>query len=138
MNPIPRSRALARSISPIVALLACVACHDVGAETAQRKQRAGAAAAFIGSPGDRLVAHEWGTFISVQGSDGVSLEGVQNEVETLPSFVYSATRARASVFSDFGDASHTVPVRRVRGKGETPVIYFYSKRRRRVRVPSGD
>jgi hypothetical protein len=33
--------------------------------------------------------HEWGTFTTVAGSDGVLLEGLQREEERLPPFVYS-------------------------------------------------
>ena len=33
--------------------------------------------------------HEWGTFTTVSGSDGVLLTGLQREEETLPPFVHS-------------------------------------------------
>jgi hypothetical protein len=33
--------------------------------------------------------HEWGTFTTVSGSDGVLLEGLQREEEQLPPFVHS-------------------------------------------------
>ena len=33
--------------------------------------------------------HEWGTFTTVSGSDGVLLTGLEVEEEKLPSFVYS-------------------------------------------------
>ncbi len=32
--------------------------------------------------------HEWGTFTSVSGSDGVLLPGLQGEEERLPGFVF--------------------------------------------------
>ncbi len=46
------------------------------------------------SPAPAYVAHEWGTFTSMQGSDGVTLEGLQHEEEGLPDFVYSRTEVR--------------------------------------------
>ncbi len=42
--------------------------------------------------GADLVAHEWGTFTSMQGSNGHVLEGLQHEEEGLPAFVYSRNR----------------------------------------------
>ena len=33
--------------------------------------------------------HEWGTFTTVAGSDGVLLTGLQREEEELPGFVHS-------------------------------------------------
>src|SRR4030095_12320626 len=35
-----------------------------------------------------LIVHEWGTFTSMYGSDGLVLEGLQHEEEKLPAFVY--------------------------------------------------
>ena len=81
-----------------------------------------------------FIAHEWGTFTSVQGSDGMILEGLQHEQESLPEFVHSVTTRTDSPFRDLGDLSANVPVRRTYGKMETPVIYFYTDRTRRVRV----
>jgi hypothetical protein len=78
----------------------------------------------LGSPGgpapppEKLVVHEWGTFLSVQGSDGVTLGGMVDSEEALPRFVMertesaqerSQTRWRSSLFV----------------KMETPVTYFY-------------
>lgn len=70
--------------------------------------------------GKALVAHEWGTFTSVQGSDGVVLDGLQHEETDLPSFVYDL-RDRAGITG-------------VSPKMETPVIYFYAPDERRVRA----
>ena len=41
---------------------------------------------------DPLVVHEWGTFTSMQGSDGITLEGLHWEEEALPRFVHSLVR----------------------------------------------
>jgi hypothetical protein len=73
-----------------------------------------------------LVVHEWGTFTSVNGSDGKLLEGLHHEEEALPAFVHS--RAAASL----GSVTN-VPMNKglegmpsgVTQKLETPVIYFY-------------
>jgi hypothetical protein len=71
----------------------------------------------------------------MQGSDGVNLEGLQWEEERLPSFVHSLTRfdeqARAEPLLQKKLAR---PVRRVTQKMETPVIYFHTKTRRKVKV----
>jgi hypothetical protein len=70
---------------------------------------------------DPLIVHEWGTFLSVQGSDGVTLGGMVDSDEVLPSFVEErgiASWQRAQLFS----------------KMETPVTYFYTKRPRDVQV----
>ncbi len=74
----------------------------------------------------RYVAHEWGTFTSMQGSDGVSLEGLQHEEEGLPDFVYSRTEIRECPLRKEGYKGLEVPVENVTKKMETPVIYFYA------------
>jgi hypothetical protein len=68
-----------------------------------------------------LIVHEWGTFLSVQGSDGVTLGGMVDSDEALPPFVESRSIAawRRSL---------------MRVKGETPVTYFYTDRPRVVQV----
>src|SRR3954452_11450597 len=39
-----------------------------------------------------LVVHEWGTFLQMNGSDGVSLDGMYHEEHALPSFVHARSR----------------------------------------------
>ncbi len=84
---------------------------------------------------DPLIVHEWGTFTSMQGSDGINLEGLQWEEERLPGFVHSLSR-----FDEQERAEPELkgklarPLRRVTQKMETPVIYFHTKTRRKVRV----
>lgn len=70
--------------------------------------------------GRSTVAHEWGTFTSVMGSDGVTLSGLAHEERDLPSFVYD--------IREFAALTGASP------KMETPVIYFYSPEPWRVRV----
>src|SRR5262245_59034964 len=68
-----------------------------------------------------LIVHEWGTFLSVQGSDGVTLGGMVASEEVLPAFVEArsiSTWQRTKIFS----------------KMETPVTYFYTDRPRVVNV----
>jgi hypothetical protein len=67
------------------------------------------------------VVHEWGTFLAMSGSDGVTLEGMYHEEHALPSFVHSRSRDQLRIPS-------------VILKGETPVIYFYTDRLQKVRV----
>ncbi len=94
----------------------------------------GAAVAAPEEKEDRLVVHEWGTFTSMQGSDGVVLEGLHHEEEGLPGFVYSRTKVRECPLRNRGWKGLEVPVERVTQKMETPVLYFHSKTPRRLRV----
>ncbi|MEA2629868.1 MAG: hypothetical protein QOE66_87, partial [Chloroflexota bacterium] len=68
-----------------------------------------------------LVVHEWGTFLAMSGSDGISLEGMYHEEHALPPFVHARSRDQLRLPS-------------VVLKGETPVIYFYTDRAQKVRV----
>ena len=88
--------------------------------------------------------HEWGTFTTVSGSDGVLLGGLQREEEQLPAFVHSHfgfENGQAPSFAKFGALSKTHgftgvvpgskglgqrPLTGVTVKMETPVIYFHS------------
>ena len=79
--------------------------------------------AVAASPGG-LVVHEWGTFLAMNGSDGVTLDGMYHEEHALPGFVHARSRDE-------------LRLRASNLKGETPVIYFYSDRRTRVRLEVG-
>ena len=59
-------------------LVFCVAC-SAGALAAKEKE-------------SDLIVHEWGTFLSMQGSDGMSLEGMYHEEHALPEFVHARSR----------------------------------------------
>jgi hypothetical protein len=67
-----------------------------------------------------LVAHEWGTYTSVQGSNGATLDGLQHEEEALPAFV-----SQRSMGPTGNKGFETMPGP-VNQKLETPVIYFYN------------
>ncbi len=66
-----------------------------------------------------LVLHEWGTFTTVAGSDGVRLDGVHHDDEGLPAFVHDRER-EAEGFTG------------VQVKMETPIVYLYHPRGRTV------
>jgi hypothetical protein len=71
-----------------------------------------------------LVVHEWGTFLSVQGSDGSTQGGMVDSEERLPRFVRERELAgyrRGSLYQ----------------KMETPVTYFYTDRPMQVQVRVG-
>ena len=124
---------------------------------------AGLAGNLSAAPSNDLVAHEWGTFTSLQDSDGHSVEGVHHEDEVLPEFVHGRNEVLAThslTSSLLGSRSGDDPVptpsptpyhNPCHGKGcdwlpiagtalavtqkmETPVIYFYSKTDQRVKV----
>ncbi len=73
------------------------------------------------------VAHEWGTFTSVQGKDGVQMIWNPRIAVELPKFVHNA-------MSDPLIASFTKDAFRGRQRMETPVIYFYADRPQTVDV----
>lgn len=76
--------------------------------------------------------HEWGTFTTISGSDGVMLAGLQVEEERLPFFVQGHNHLNFQ-----GMKSIVRPVANVRVKMETPVIYFYGDKRENVSVHVG-
>jgi hypothetical protein len=101
---------------------------------------AAASTAFAaGAPHD-LVVHEWGTFTSVQGGDGVPLRWSAQQIGDLPNFVHNwlnpelGRQPKTELF--FGKAGLSGLQRM-----ETPVIYFYSDREFNadvtVRFPKG-
>lgn len=102
--------------------------------------------------------HEWGTFTTVSGSDGVLLTGLQREEEALPPFVHAhfGLENGQGISSDkWRDliARHGAPWARPEGYGgkglgqrpvsgvtvkmETPVIYFHSDTGFRANVQVG-
>jgi hypothetical protein len=68
-----------------------------------------------------FTVHEWGTFTSVSGSDGVLLPGLQTEEEPLPTFVYSHEGMGPYATKGWMRRLQNVTI-----KMETPVIYFYT------------
>jgi hypothetical protein len=88
-----------------------------------------------------LVVHEWGTFTSLQGSDGVPLKWNPLASSQLPGFVYNWRRAglgrHPTGMLALGPKSGLSTLQRL----ETPVIYFYSEHEQTanvtVRFPKG-
>jgi hypothetical protein len=76
---------------------------------------------------DRFVAHEWGTFTSVQGADGIQIEWNPFVPAELPKFVYGQPHRPVRGGLLKGDII-------ARQRMETPVIYFYSDTPRTVDV----
>src|SRR6266480_3418126 len=88
-----------------------------------------------------LVVHEWGTFTSVAGKDGITLEWRPLNFESdLPSFVHSVdggSRRRLQQPSPQPAGSprpeprrliyQTKSATRVSVRMETPILYFYTK-----------
>src|SRR2546427_7939483 len=90
---------------------------------------------FAGSQAaEDFVAHEWGTFTSVQGADGVLLEWNPFVTAELPKFVYDRNRLDNASSRPYpytgGVKSAFLALQRM----ETPVIYFYSDKERTVDV----
>jgi hypothetical protein len=86
---------------------------------------------------DNFIVHEWGTFTSFSGSDGISLDFRPLVDEDLPAFVFD--RPKQAFTNERRDVAYA---RGVSGKGlvisrqrmETPVTYFYTDQERIVDV----
>jgi len=71
-----------------------------------------------------LVVHEWGTFTSIAGKDGVALEWRPlNGSADLPKFVHTMQKEGLGLRHVQNKAELSAQIRM-----ETPVLYFYSKR----------
>lgn len=100
--------------------------------------------------------HEWGTFTTVSGSDGVLLSGLEREEEQLPGFVEShdgfenSTHPNMNNFARIAKLHGTSgyaepgqkglanrPLAGVTVKMETPVLYFHSPEAFRAKVNIG-
>jgi hypothetical protein len=85
------------------------------------------------SPED-YVAHEWGTFTSVQGADGVPIEWNPLETTQLPPFVYDWNKPGLNRRPAGALRRDTKGIFVTLQRMETPVIYFYSDKARTVDV----
>lgn len=79
------------------------------------------------SAADPLIVHEWGTFTTFSGSNGVHLDFRPLRDQDLPDFVLN--RATQSGYVWLGKSRI-----RTRVRMETPVTYFYTKKERTVRA----
>ena len=93
----------------------------------------------------QFIAHEWGTFTAVQGSNGVPLGGMNHEEEALPSFVIGrdvlgetlrrdCPRTKGMPICNDDVSGPVIHSGDVTQKMETPVLYFHSDRERQVNV----
>jgi hypothetical protein len=80
-----------------------------------------------------FVAHEWGTFTSVQGSDGKLLDWRPLQTSRLPQFVYNWQNAGFNRQAT-GPTPFTKNVMITLQRMETPVIYFYASEKQTVDV----
>ena len=77
------------------------------------------------------VAHEWGTFTSVQGGDGALLAWHPLRSSDLPAFVHDWSNAGFHRYGpSLGPKGSIVSLQRM----ETPVIYFYADKKQTVDV----
>jgi len=94
---------------------------------------AGGLIGFMTRNHGNFTAHEWGTFTSVQGADGVLLDWRPLETSRLPKFVYDwkapGLNCRAAGNLAFGKGA-MLTLQRM----ETPVIYFYADEKQSVDV----
>ena len=80
-----------------------------------------------------LIVHEWGTFTSMQGSDGITLEGLHHEEEALPPFVQNYAKATGDLVRDgMIKKGIRADIVHVTEKMETPVTYFYTAHPQKV------
>jgi hypothetical protein len=78
-------------------------------------------------------AHEWGTFTSVQGTDGVLLDWRPLQSSRLPGFVYNWAQPGLNRRSAAPMALTKAAITTLQ-RMETPVIYFYSDEEQSVDV----
>jgi len=83
---------------------------------------------------ENYVAHEWGTFTSVQGADGILLPWNPLETAQLPKFVYDWNKPGLNRRPAGGLNRDTKSVFITLQRMETPVIYFYTDQERAVDV----
>src|SRR6185369_14879237 len=80
------------------------------------------------------IVHEWGTFTSVQGADGIQLEWNPLTTTELPSFVYDLAKPLGEPRRRVGQLFGAKTAFRTLQRMETPVLYFYSEQERTVDV----
>jgi len=107
----------------VTCCLAAVAIATaIGIKLSVRVSPASKAAQKVFSGANRLVVHEWGTFTSIAGKDGVALEWRPlNGSTNLPGFVHTIQEGAKGLRHPTLKADLAGTVRM-----ETPVLYFYS------------
>lgn len=111
-----------RRITPRL-IAGCLTVLALAALVGVRLSAQNATGKKIGKPEHRLIVHEWGTFTSIAGRDGVALEWRPlNGPSDLPRFVHSLQEGEGGLRhpqKNKGDIRASVRM-------ETPVLYFYS------------
>ncbi|MDT4954810.1 MAG: hypothetical protein QOJ02_2948 [Acidobacteriota bacterium] len=112
-------------------LLAFAIAALVGVRLSAQNSEATKADQKTASAANRLVVHEWGTFTSIAGRDGVALEWRPlNGPSDLPKFVHTMQEGNGGLrHRDVGKNDLMASVRM-----ETPVLYFYSGKEMDVSV----
>jgi len=114
---------LIAGFSAFLATASVVIALAAGPETASKGKADGSPSA----KDDPLIVHEWGTFTSFSGSDGVRLDFRPLADEDLPPFVLD--RFLQAGLPSFGKRMISTRLRM-----ETPVTYFYTEHERDVNV----
>jgi hypothetical protein len=97
------------------------------------RSRAPACGGYGSAKPAAYVAHEWGTFTSVQASEGVQPDWNPLAASDLPSFVYDLAKLRGTTNRAFHYYFGKSAFRMIQ-RMETPVIYFYTDREQDVAV----
>jgi hypothetical protein len=113
----------------IACLLVFTAAAVVGITLSARTGLSGKTAPKNVPDNNRLVVHEWGTFTSIAGREGIALEWRPlNGPTDLPKFVHTMQTAAAGL--RHGAKADLIAAVRM----ETPVLYFYSGNEMEVSV----
>jgi hypothetical protein len=119
-----------RRITPRIVAGCLIIFALVGARLLAQNGPAKQAGTKTAAAKDKLVVHEWGTFTSVAGRDGVALEWRPlNGPSDLPKFVHSIAEGDGGLRNQRGKGDLRASVRM-----ETPVLYFYSPAEMNVSV----
>src|SRR5262245_19710771 len=87
--------------------------------------------AYAGRRGDRFLAHEWGTFTTLQDEQGKELHGINIDDEPVPEFVHNLSPfllskpLLSSRHWEYRQKAAPQHHPYVTMRLETPVIYFY-------------
>jgi hypothetical protein len=123
-------KTLIRSSLVAGCLVAVAMATVIGIKLSGRISAGSKAAQKVLSGDSHLVVHEWGTFTSIAGKDGVALEWRPlNGSTDLPGFVHTIQEGAKGLRHPTLKADLAATVRM-----ETPVLYFYSENEMDVSV----
>jgi hypothetical protein len=123
----PKPSRIAFHVSIAVLLLTMIQAEPAA-------QRASAPDTKTLKANDRLIVHEWGTFTSIAGKDGVAVDWRPlNGSSDLPGFVYDTSSLATG--TGLRSGQHCIKCNlEALVRMETPVIYFYADRETTVSV----